>query len=141
MRVTPLLYGGVIFVCVLLADWLLPVYEPILTSWFIELASFALVLCIGVITGQEVVSRYRESAMMTEWAGSMERLYQSQLFYLQTLRQEMEQVKTMRHDLRHHLTLMDEYVRSHQYDRLEKYIREYCTISTDENLQEYCPIR
>ncbi|QIB68987.1 GHKL domain-containing protein [Aminipila butyrica] len=138
--IAPLLYGVVIFVCALLADRLLPVYEPILGGWFIELASFALVLCIGAVTGQEVAEQYRESAVMTERAGSMERLYQSQLAHFETLKQEMAQIKTMRHDLRHHLTLLDEYVSSHQYDRLEAYIKEYHTSSTSEELPEYCPI-
>lgn len=139
-RITPLLYGVVIFVCALLADRLLPVHEPILTGWFIELASFTLVLCIGAVTGQEVAARYRESAVMAERAGSMERLYQSQLSHLEVLRQEMTQVKTMRHDLRHHLTLIDQYVSSHQYDRLEEYIKEYRAASTEGELPEYCPI-
>lgn len=139
-HITPLLYGVVIFVCALLADRLLPVHEPILTGWFIELASFALVLCIGAVTGQEVAARYREGAVMTERAGSMERLYQSQLSHLETLKQEMTQAKTMRHDVRHHLTLIEEYVSSRQYDRLEEYIRESRAASADGELPEYCPI-
>lgn len=139
-RIAPLLYGEGIFVCALLADRLLPVHEPILTGWFIELASFALVLCIGAVTGLEVAARYRESTVMTERADSMERLYQSQLSHIQTLRKETAQAKTLRHDLRHHLTLMDEYVLGGQYDKLKEYIKEYRTASADRELPEYCPI-
>lgn len=140
VRITPLLYGVVVFVCALLADRLLAVHEPILTGWFIELASFGLVVCIGLVTVQEVAARYLESAVMTERAGSMERLYRSQLTHFQALRGEMEQVKTMRHDMRHHLTLMDEYVSSGQFAKLTEYIKDYRIASTGGELAEYCPI-
>lgn len=139
-HITPLLYGVVIFTCALMTDRLLPVHEPILTGWFIEIASFALVLCIGAVTGQEVADRYRESAVMTERAGSMERLYKSQLTHFEMLKQEMEQTKTMRHDLRHHLTMMDEYVQTGQYDKLGAYMKEYRVASASGELPEYCPI-
>lgn len=139
-HVTPLLYGVVIFTCALMTDRLLPVYEPIFIGWFIEVASFALVLCIGVATGQEVVAKYRESAVLAERANSMERLYKSQLSYFETLKQEMEQTKTLRHNLRHQLVMMDEYLQNGQYDKLEAYMKEYRVVSTGGQLREYCPI-
>ena len=139
-HITPLLYGVVIFVCALLADRMLPLYEPIYTGWFIELASFALVLCIGTVAGQEVATRYREGAIMAERAGSMERLYQSQISHFDMLKKEMEQTKAMRHDLRHHLLLMEEYISNNQYDKLGKYMKEYRSASVVGELQEYSPI-
>jgi hypothetical protein len=139
-RRAPLLYGVVTFVCSLMADRLLPLHEPILTGWFIELASFALVLWIGVATGQEVAARYRESAVLTERVHSMERLYQSQLSHFMTLRQEMDETKTLRHNMRHHLAILDEYVQNRQYGKLAAYMKEYHVVSIGGELPEYCPI-
>lgn len=138
--VAPILYGVVVFACSLLADRLLPLYEPILTGWFIEIASFVLILSVGSVTATEVAARYRESAVMNERAGSMERLYKSQLSYFQALKQESEQTKTMRHDLRHHITLIDSYVTTMQYGKLEEYVKEYRKTYPDDKIQHYCPI-
>lgn len=140
VHIAPLLDGAVIFVCALMVGRLLPTHEPLLTGWFIELASFARVLCIGMVTGQGVAARYWQSAIMTERATSMERLYQSQRSHFQTIKQEMEYTKTMRHDLRHHLTILDEYVQSRQFDKLREYMRQYRGTSTDQELPDYCPI-
>lgn len=138
--VTPLLYGIVIFDCTLIFDRLLPTHEPILTGWFIELASFSIILLIGVLIGHEVATQYRERAVLLERASSMERLYQGQLSLFGTLKQEMEQTKTMRHDMRHHLTVIDSYVEHQEYDKLSKYVKEYHSASADGKIPEYCPI-
>lgn len=55
-RSKPLLYGILIFNTALVADRLLPLYEPIVTGWFLELASFFLVASIGIVIGQEVAA-------------------------------------------------------------------------------------
>jgi hypothetical protein len=139
-HVSPLLYGIVVFACALAMDRILPLHEPIFGGWFIEIASFVLVLSIGIVTASEVASKYRESAVMSERANSMERLYKSQNTHFQTLKQEMAQTKTMRHDMRHHLMIMDEYLRLQQYDKLDEFMREYRATVKDGELPDYCPI-
>lgn len=136
----PLLYGAVILGCALIMDRLLPLHEPILIGWFIELASFSLILCIGIVTGYEVADQYRQSAVMKERAISMELLYSRQLSHFQTMKQEIEQTKTMRHDIRHHITIMDEYVKKQQYGELETYLQGYHNMFHDQALPDYCPI-
>lgn len=140
VNITPLLFGAVVFVCALMADRILPTHEPILTGWFIEWASFVLVICIGEVSRQEVAAQYQQNAVMTERASSMERLYQSQLSHLQTLKAEMEHAKTLRHDFRHHLTIMDEYVKNGKYEKLAEYMKEYRLTTANGELPEYCPI-
>lgn len=137
---SPLLYAALILACALIMDRLLPVHEPILTGWFIELASFILVLCIGIVTGHETASRYREHSVLQERTANMERLYQTQASYYQTIKQEVEQAKTMRHDMHHHLTIMDRYIKEGHYQKLETYIGEYHRTAHDDELPDYCPI-
>jgi hypothetical protein len=140
VRIKPLLYGILILDTALVMDRLLPLYDPIITGLFIELASFALVLSLGVVIGQDVASGHREAAVLTERAGNMERLYQSQQTYFTVLRQEMEESKKMRHDMRHHFTVIDGFLQSGQYDKLSAYISEYRIASKTDEAAEYCPI-
>jgi signal transduction histidine kinase len=129
------LLGGIfIFNCALIMDRLLPLYEPIRTGWFIETASFALVIVIGAVIGQDVAAKYRESAILTERANSMERLSDMQQGYFAVLKQEMDETKAARHDIRHHFTVMKGYLQNKQYDELADYITEYQEpVCTDES--------
>jgi len=138
--VYPLLCGVIIFDCTLVMDRLLPLHEPILTGWFIELSSFILVICFGVYIGQEVAHNYRNTAIINERAGSMERLYQSQLQYYSLLKSEIAKTKRVRHDMRHHITLLNGFVKSQQYQKLADYTDEYRDIVMEGDIPEYCPI-
>ena len=120
-----LLCGILVFVCALVMDRILPLFEPILFGWFIELASFALVLCIGIVTGLEVATQLRDNAILKERASSMERLSEMQQGYFLVLRQEMDETKAMRHDMHHHFVLIDGFLKSKQYDELSAYVEEY----------------
>jgi len=136
-----LLYGFLVFDVSLVMDRLLPLYEPIVTGWFIELAGFVLVLFIGVAIGQEVAAQYRNTAILTERANSMERLYQSQQSYFTVLRREIEETKKIRHDTRHHFTMIDSLVRNKQYDKLSAYVTSYGITARDtDRTDEYGPI-
>ena len=72
----PLLYGILVFDTALIADRLLPLFEPIATGWFIELASFIMIAALGITVGQEVAAQYRNAAILTERTGHMERLFE-----------------------------------------------------------------
>lgn len=136
----PLLYGILIFNTALVTDRLLPLYEPIITGWFLELGSFFLVASIGIVIGQEVAAHYRNAAILTERAGSMERLYQQQQTYYKTLKQGVEESKKIRHDIRHHFTSINGFVQNRQYEKLSSYLSEFIMISTPKTIKEFCPI-
>ena len=140
VRAKILFYGILILDIALIMDRLLPLYEPIITGWFIELASFALILSLGIVVGQEVAARFRETAVLTERAGSMERLYQSQQTYFTVLKQEMQESKKIRHDMRHHFMMINGFIQNSQYDKLSDYISEYQSVSKNIEMSEYCPI-
>jgi len=119
------LCGVLAFDCALVMDRLLPLYEPIRAGWFIEAASFALVIAIGASIGLEVAAKYRENAALTERAAGMERLSGMQQGYFTALRREMDETKAARHDLRHHFMVMDGLSRDRKYDELSAYIAQY----------------
>ncbi len=136
----PLLYGILIFDTALITDRVLSLHEPIVTGWFIELASFILVCFIGITIGQETAFRYRETNILKERSDNMEKLYQRQQTYYNVLKQEVEESKRIRHDMRHHFNMIDGYVQNRQYDQLSSYVSEFKTSSIQKNSNEYCPI-
>jgi len=132
------MFGGILILnCALVMDRLLPLYEPIRTGWFIEIASFALILAIGVVIAQDVAAKYRENAAITERTNSMERLAGMQQGYYAVLRQEMEETRAVRHDLRHHFTVMKGLLQGKKYDELTDYINEYHTPASSGGPETY----
>lgn len=125
VRSTPLLIGIAVFDTALIMDRLLPLHEPVVTGWFPELASFVLVLSIGIVIGKEVAEQYTENAVLSERANSTDRLLQMQRAYFTVLEEKMEETKTIRHDLRHHFTMIGGFIQNRQYAELESYVAEY----------------
>ena len=120
-----MLGGILVFDCALVMDRLLPLYEPIYIGWFVEIASFTLIIAIGAAIGQEIAAKYRESAVLSERASSMERLSEMQQGYFAVLRQEMDETKAARHDLRHHFTVMKGFIAGRQYEELTDYVASW----------------
>lgn len=140
VRIKALLYGILIFDCALIMDRLLPLHEPIATGWFVELASFALVIAIGAVIALGEAELYKSSAILTERANSMERLYQSQLSYFDSLKQEMKETKKMRHDMRHHFTIIDNFIINNQYAQLSEYVSGLNNSFKEYETMDFCPI-
>ena len=124
-RAKPLLCGMLALDVALIMDRLLPLHEPIITGWFPEMAGFTLVLCIGVSVGQETAAAYMDRAVLTERADSTERLLRMQRTSYALLSEKIEETRSILHDFRHHMMVMDGYLRAQQYDKLAAYISEY----------------
>jgi len=105
-------------------DRVFPLFEPMVTGWFIELACFALVLCVGAAVGRELAAGYRESAVLRERQSSMERLAEMQRVNHELLMKQAEETKAIRHDLRHHFLMIEGFLGSQEYDRLGAYLQE-----------------
>jgi sensor histidine kinase regulating citrate/malate metabolism len=103
-------------------DRLLPIHEPVITGWFHEWASFLLILCIGIAVGVEVAAQYKNSAVQSERARNLEHLYKTQQSYFSVLDEKMEVTQILRHDLRHHVSILDGLIAEKQYDQLEMYL-------------------
>lgn len=120
-----LLTGFLVFDTALVMDRLLPLYEPIVSGWFHELAGFALVLCIGIAVGQEMALQYKENAILVERQVSMERLAKMQQSNYALLMERVEETKAARHDLRHHLITINGFLEARAYDALSGYVAQY----------------
>ena len=133
-----LLCGSLIFDCALVMDRLLPAYEPIVGGWFIELAGFALILSMGVSIARESAGQYRQNAVLEERIGEAERLLNVQRSYYAAVTEQMEEVKALQHDQRHHFLVLTGLVREGRCDEAEAYLREYGGAIPDGRPLRYC---
>ena len=121
----PLLCGVLIFDVSLVMDRLLPMYEPIVTGWFPELAGFTLILCIGAAVGRDVAGQLIANVVLTRRAVEAERLMDVQRTYYPLLQEKIAEANTAKHDLRHHLLAISGYAESGDLDKLRSYLSRY----------------
>ena len=133
-----LLCGGVVLDTALVMDRLLPMHEPIVTGWFVELASFALVLLIGAAVGLEVARQYLENTLLREEAAHMEQLNGMQQDAYALLQEQIDHTLTACHDLRQHLVAIGGMVESGQYERLAAYLEDYTARLPASEAVRYC---
>lgn len=120
-----LLCGLLVFDVSLVMDRVLPLYEPIVGGWFYEISSFALILSVGIVVGQELASKYKENAILLERQSGMERLVDMQKTNYEILMEKVEETKAVRHDMRHHFMMISGFVQKREYEKLETYIVGY----------------
>ncbi len=56
----------------------------------------------------------------------------------ENLQEKIADARRAKHDVRHHISLMQEYVRNHEYDKLEKYLNGYQQSLPDDTLISFC---
>lgn len=143
LRRTPIrhpapLCGVLVLDCALVMDRLLPLYEPILGGWFIELACFALVLTIGVAIAQEVAWQYRKNAVLEERTRGAERLLQVQRVHYAELQDQVEQVKQLQHNQRHHFQTLLAMAQTGRYTALMDYLSQVGATLADTGALRLC---
>lgn len=56
----------------------------------------------------------------------------------ENLQEKIADARRAKHDVRHHISLMQEYVRNKEYDKLEKYLNSYQQSLPDDTLISFC---
>lgn len=101
-----LLSGICIFASSLAADRLYPVFEPMRFGWFSETAGFLFVLILSLLMLRESAMAYRNQFLLTQQKRNLETQITMQKKHYAELADQIEAVRTMRHDIRHHFSQM-----------------------------------
>jgi hypothetical protein len=120
-----LLAGIVVFDCAMVMDRLFPLFEPIRFGWFSEIGGFAIVLTLAAVVGQEALRHYREKLALEGRIAGIESLVEMQRAYYPVILESVEEARRARHDLRHHVNVIQGLVLSGKHKELEAYVQEY----------------
>lgn len=129
VRSRVMLCGALVFDSALVMDRLLPDYEPIYTGWFAEWAGLTLVLCTGILIGQNIISRYQQHRALEENMSHMRGLMETQQAHYSLVLEQAEQARAARHDLRHHLSAVQGFAAQGDNEGLAVYLEEYVVVS------------
>ena len=116
--------GILVFSAALIMDRLFPMYDPILFGWYVDIAGFILVLIIGGTISVEVHSQYVNALLLEEDVRATNRLLSLQTGHYESMLTNISSEREIRHDFRHHITVINEYLRQGKFEELATYINE-----------------
>ncbi len=88
-------------------DRILPLYEPVLGSWFSEIGSIALVSAVGYTLWQNIADAYASSISIAEEHRQISRQLTMQIEYARRLAEKSEENRRLVHDFRQHIRTID----------------------------------
>lgn len=106
----------------LVADRLMPLYEPLLGGWFIDAGRLALLLSIGCSLGADFAKAYRFQGIFEQERRMMERQLTMQDGHFTQLSGKIEETRRLVHDFRHHLRMIRAFAQKKDFDSLSAYI-------------------
>ena len=98
-----LLAGVCVFASALAADRLYPGFEPIRFGWFSETAGLIFVLVLSFLMLRDSAVLYRRQFLFDQQKKQLEDQISMQKKHYAELAGQMETIRAMRHDIRHHL--------------------------------------
>ncbi len=117
-----LLAGICIFSSSLAADRLYPAFEPIRFFWFSEIAGFLFVLLLSFLLLCSSAGLYRQKAALTREKQFMEEQILMQKKHYGELASQIETIRAMRHDIRHHLTQLSALLKEGNAEAAVRYL-------------------
>ena len=120
-----LLYGNTVYSAFFLWDRLLPVYEPVYGGWFPELGIQILVVFIFCALAADILRAYSFHQSFAESYRQLSRQLAIQKAHYQELTSQIEETVRIRHDQRHHLTVISALLEEGRLSQAQKYLSEY----------------
>lgn len=118
----PLLAGLSVIAVSLLFQTALPVFEPVRFGWQTENAGFIFILLLAGGLWYDTVNAYAGRAALAEHVRLMKKQFSLQEENYRIISGNFEEIKKIRHDLRHHLHTIKGLAQQRQYEELEHYI-------------------
>lgn len=123
MRSCLLLSGLCMIASALSAQCAMPSFEPVRFGWPVENAGFVFVLLLAGGLWYDTVNAYGETAALAENMRLMKKQFALQEENYRLISANFEEMRRIRHDMRHHFNTLWELSRQKQYQALEAYLK------------------
>ncbi len=118
-----LLCADIFFAMSILFDRIYPDFEPIITGWFPEMGSFAIVAAIGLELWRALGTAWRERRELRENEKRTEKELAIHLLYIEALREKVDENRRFRHDHRQLLRTLTALAAGDDEQSLRSYIK------------------
>ena len=122
---TALLLSGIcVFASALAANRLYPMFEPARFGWFSETAGLLFVLILSFLILRESAMIYRNQFLLTQQKQNLETQIVMQKKHYAELADQIETIRAMRHDVRHHFAQLSLLLSEENPDGARSYLEK-----------------
>ena len=114
-----------IFAVSLLADRLMPLYEPIIGGWFVEVGGTILVFGLAVVLWKDLSHAYNFCLSFEQSQQQLKYQIALQTEHYHQLSRQVAASRQASHDLRHHMRTLRNLAKKNQLDEIRKYLDTY----------------
>lgn len=125
MRHKSLLAGISIFSASLIADLIWPLFEPVYLGWFPETAGACFIIILSVILLLESQELKRQQQLLERQQTLYQQHIARQEQHYEGLVDQIERTKKARHDLRHHITSLNQMLLDNKVSEALEYLKQY----------------
>lgn len=136
-----MLSSAVVFAVALVMERIFPLFEPIYIGWFSEISGGAMVFSMGAIMASEVSSQFRRKLNLEYEVDFISRQLDFQRKQYESITQDTQAVKSMRHDLRHHLVALGQLANAADSSGIKQYIESLSSNLSATQYKDYCKNR
>ena len=126
-----------IFAVSLLADRLMPLYEPIIGGWFVEVGGTILVFGLAVVLWKDLAYAYNFCLSFEQSQQQLKYQIAVQAEHYRQLSRQIAASRQASHDLRHHMRTLRSLAEKNQLDEIRKYLDTYEPTISSSEIQTY----
>ena len=121
-RSQTLLVIAVVLVSALFMEQLLPLYEPIIGGSFLTIGCVVIMVGMLSILWQDMADAFRARTFFVTETGRMNRQLAMQREHYRQLNARIEETRRIRHDMRHHIRLLQAYTAEGNLEHVKAYL-------------------
>lgn len=121
-RSQTLLVIAVVLVSALFMEQLLPLYEPIIGGSFLTIGCVVIMVGMLSILWQDMADAFRARTFFVTETGRMNRQLAMQRDHYRQLNARIEETRRIRHDMRHHIRLLQAYAAEGNLEHVKAYL-------------------
>lgn len=132
-----MLAGNGLLASALMMDRLLPVHEPVLTGWFVEVAGGVLILLVSGIVIQDMIKTYKEENRLRMEREVSRVQLDARARYALLQEKYIKETRRKLHESRNRLTLIRHYMDTGEMEKLDRYLCELTGRSQGTGIPDY----
>lgn len=133
----PMMAGTCLFAAALFMDRFLPLYEPVYTGWFVELAGGAIILLTAGIIWFDMLQYYKDSVSLRMEQQVTRIQLEARARYAALSQEYVKKTRKQLHETKNRLILIRHYLDRGELDKLNHYLNQLALETEGEGVPDY----
>ncbi len=133
-----MLLAQIVFAVSSLMDRLFPLFQHIYWGTFTEISGFIFIISIGAVVLTEISSQFKLKLLLENKIKNINDVLEIQKVLFPVIIEKEEEIKKINHDLRHHMTIIHQFILDKNYIKLKEYVESLSKTTSIHFQKSFC---